>query len=68
MKKQKKFESLNYAEVCAKQNEMVKELLTFNLSMDLSAIKSSNGLVNLKRDLKTISRIKAKLAKNEATA
>jgi hypothetical protein len=67
MKKQKKFESLNFSEICVKQNEMIKELLTFNLSMDLSAIKSSNGLVNLKRDLKTVSRIKAKLERNEAS-
>jgi len=67
MKKQKKFENLNYSDVCSKQNEMIKELLTFNLSMDLSAIKSSNGLVNLKRDLKEISRLKAKLAKTGAS-
>lgn len=66
MKKQKKFDSLSFSEICTKQDELIKELLTFQISMDLSAIKSSNGLVNLKRDLKTVSRLKAKFAKKES--
>jgi hypothetical protein len=64
MKKQKKFSGLSFLEMCTKQDELAKELVTFNVSMDASAIKSSNGLVNLKRDLKEVTRLKSILAKS----
>jgi|GEM_PF-646175 len=66
MSKQKKFAELSAADASKKHTELAKELVKFRLSLDPSAITSSNGLVGLRRDLKILAR-KAAIGQTSAT-
>lgn len=62
VKKPKKYADMNYLACRSKRDELVRELLTFKLSLDASAVKSEGGIPAVSRDLKALSR-KMKLAK-----
>ncbi len=62
MKKQNEYQTLNLSELRAKQKEFVNELVKSRLTMDTATFTSATNLQNLKRGLKTVSRL---VAQNE---
>lgn len=56
MKKQNKFSSLSHAELLIKQKVLLKQLVSFKVSMDPSVITESNNVDGLRKDVKSIQR------------
>ena len=56
MKKQNKFLNLSSAELLEKQKALLKQLVTFKVSMDPSVILESGNIEGLRKDLRTLQR------------
>jgi len=56
MKKQNKFSSLSGSELLIKQKVLLKQLVTFKVSMDPSVITESNNIDGLRKDVKSLQR------------
>ncbi|MES2614314.1 MAG: hypothetical protein V4591_02750 [Bdellovibrionota bacterium] len=56
MKKQNKFSTLSTSELLDKQKTLLKQLVTFKVSLDPSTITESNNIDGLRKDVKSIQR------------
>lgn len=57
----KKFNELSKEQLVDKQKSLLKELVSFKITMDPGEIKSSSNVVSLKRELRASSRALAVL-------
>ncbi len=56
MKKQNKFSGMSGSELLSKQKLLLKQLVTFKVSMDSSVITESDGVDGLRKDVRSIQR------------
>ena len=56
MKKENKFSNLSGAELLNKQKTLLKQLVSFKVSMDPSTITEANNVDGLRRDIKALQR------------
>ena len=55
-KNQNKFSELGMNELLGKQKDLMKQLVTFKVSLDPSVITESNNIDGLRRDIKNLQR------------
>jgi hypothetical protein len=56
MKKQNKFAALSMNELLEKQKALLKQLVTFRVSMDPSVIVESGNIEGLRKDIRVLQR------------
>lgn len=65
MKKQNKFSNLSMSELLGKQKTLLKQLVTFKVSLDPSVVTESNNVDGLRKDLKALQRQIALVSTNK---
>ncbi len=56
MKNQNKFTDLSISELSIKQKTLLKQLVTFKVSLDPSTITESKGIDGLRKDIRSLQR------------